>query len=464
MVASNGNVKAARFLLDKGASVNQVSKEPGAKVKNGLIALGNFTPLMMAAATGPAELVRMLLDAGADVNAKDSRGMTPLHLSMTSETQDPAIVKMLLAAGASPSAKTTAGETATDWALKFGNPAVVGQFQPVRAIQATTVSAGAAAAKPAEIRAAAEKGLSLLQKTTSTFFKEGGCASCHAQNVTTMAAGLARQRGLAVDEAAAAGHLATIKAEWSMQGESLMLRLDPPGGYDMIGSALLALAGAGYKPDFMTDAMTHNIAVQQTVSGLWHAGGIARPPMNDSDIAGTAISLRLLQLYGIEGNRAAYSRQIAKARDWLLTATPTWTQDRAMLVLGLKWAGADASAVRKGVDELIATQRVDGGWCQNPNLPSDAFATGEVLYTLAEAGLASADPVYRRGVAWLLRTQAKDGSWHVKSRSAKFQPYFQSGFPYDHDQWISQTATAWATMALALAVEPDNRKTVASVP
>jgi hypothetical protein len=31
----------------------------------------------------------------------------------------------------------------------------------------------------------------------------------------------------------------------------------------------------------------------------------------------------------------------------------------------------------------------------------------------------------------------------------KLQPYFQSGFPYDHDQWISTAATAWAVSAMA---------------
>jgi hypothetical protein len=49
----------------------------------------------------------------------------------------------------------------------------------------------------------------------------------------------------------------------------------------------------------------------------------------------------------------------------------------------------------------------------------------------------------------LLRTQREDGSWYVKSRAMKIQPYFQSGFPYDHDQWISASATAWASMALS---------------
>jgi hypothetical protein len=57
-------------------------------------------------------------------------------------------------------------------------------------------------------------------------------------------------------------------------------------------------------------------------------------------------------------------------------------------------------------------------------------------------------------VKYLLNTQAADGSWHVKSRSIWVQPYFESGFPYGHDQWISAAGTSWATMALSLAVEP----------
>ena len=62
------------------------------------------------------------------------------------------------------------------------------------------------------------------------------------------------------------------------------------------------------------------------------------------------------------------------------------------------------------------------------------------------------DPVYQKGVKFLLDTQAGDGSWYVKSRAPKFQPYFESGFPYGHDQWISSSGTAWATMALAMAL------------
>ena len=84
---------------------------------------------------------------------------------------------------------------------------------------------------------------------------------------------------------------------------------------------------------------------------------------------------------------------------------------------------------------------------------SDAYATGEALYALNTAGqMAPSHPVYAKGVKYLLNTQAADGSWHVKSRSIWVQPYFESGFPYGHDQWISAAGTSWAAMALSVTV------------
>lgn len=177
--------------------------------------------------------------------------------------------------------------------------------------------------------------------------------------------------------------------------------------------------------------------------------------MEDSDFTRTAMALRMLQIFGNQGRRVDFDRRIAKARDWLLAAKTVYAEDRDWQLLGLRWAGADAGLLRRLTRDLIAEQRPDGGWAQNAHLPSDAYATGQVLYALHEGGgVAAGDPVYRRGVAWLLGTQANDGSWYVPSRAPKFQPYFQSGFPYDHDQWISQMGTAWATLALTLAVEP----------
>ena len=126
-----------------------------------------------------------------------------------------------------------------------------------------------------------------------------------------------------------------------------------------------------------------------------------------------------------------------------------------MQLLGLDWAGASGSTLKQLAKAILAEQQADGGWRQREGLGSDAYATGESLYALAKAGgVAPWDPAYQKGVRFLLTTQrASDGSWRVESRTPKFQTFFQGGFPYVGDQWISSWATGWATMALVQAIE-----------
>ena len=123
-----------------------------------------------------------------------------------------------------------------------------------------------------------------------------------------------------------------------------------------------------------------------------------------------------------------------------------------MQLLGARWAGLNAAAIDRTAKRVRALQRADGGWAQTPYLKSDAYATATALYSLREAGAGGSDTVYERGAAYLLATQAEDGSWYVASRAPKFQPYFESGFPYGHDQWISQWATGYASLALSYSL------------
>src|SRR5207253_1505342 len=56
--AANGNLAAVKLLLAAGANVNAVSGPPNGQVKNGITQIGNFTPLLFAAATsGSAPVV-----------------------------------------------------------------------------------------------------------------------------------------------------------------------------------------------------------------------------------------------------------------------------------------------------------------------------------------------------------------------------------------------------------------------
>ena len=124
-----------------------------------------------------------------------------------------------------------------------------------------------------------------------------------------------------------------------------------------------------------------------------------------------------------------------------------------MKLVGLQCVGADEAALRRVAKTILSAQRPDGGWSQTQFLSSDAYATGQTLVVLLKTGMLKADDAaYRRAANYLLSTQHADGSWYVRSRSPKFQPFFESGFPYGHDQWISAMATGWATTAVAMGL------------
>jgi squalene cyclase len=143
---------------------------------------------------------------------------------------------------------------------------------------------------------------------------------------------------------------------------------------------------------------------------------------------------------------------VRKAREWLETARSKDTEDRVFRLLALREAMAPGATIQKAADDLLATRCDDGGWSQLDGGASDAYATGSALVALHLAGgLATDSPAYRSGLGFLVRTQRDDGSWFVASRSKPFQPYFESGFPYGKDQFISMAASSWAVTALALA-------------
>lgn len=190
----------------------------------------------------------------------------------------------------------------------------------------------------------------------------------------------------------------------------------------------------------------------QWPDGRWKVT-VNRPPLESSDLEVTALSLRALARYAPGADRAFYMQRVRTAGDWLQHEPARTNADRVFRLLGLVWAKAPQPEIDRAARELRAAQRPDGGWAQIDSRASDAYATGQALYALHEAGRVPAlDAAYTSGLRFLVDTQQADGSWHVTSRTVALQPQFDSGFPHGRDQWISAAGTAWAAIALTLAL------------
>lgn len=393
--------------------------------------------------------MKSLAANGADLAVRDAAGRTVLMLAVISDDVSLETLEVLLQRGADVNAATPAGKTALDIARQHGQTPVVDLLVKAGAKPGRESRSSEVKPKPAASpRAAVERSLPLLQQADVTFLKKAGCVSCHNNSLTAMTVAAARKAGIPVNQSVAGNQAKEIGAYIEVWRERALQGMGIPGDSNTVNWILAGLAAENYPPDLATDAMARYLKNDQMPDGRWRL--IAnRPPLGSSEIELTALAMRALQAYAPKSQRSAYEKRVWRAAEWLRTAIPQSTADRAFQLLGLHWAGNEKHTLQKAARELLTEQRPDGGWGQLPTMPSDAYATGQALVALRESGaIAVVDPVYKRGVEYLLSTQLEDGSWHVQSRSIPFQPYFESGFPHNHDQWISAAATNLAAMAL----------------
>ena len=317
-----------------------------------------------------------------------------------------------------------------------------------------SLSALWAADNPAQarIRSAAAKAVAAIQNSQKTWPSKQSCYSCHQQVLPALALREAREHGIPVDEKAAHADAAFAFGFYSNLDRAVQYtHIIDPALDD--GWGLLAANAAGLDRSLVTAVYARHIAARQEPDGHWETGDV-RPPQAYGPVTATAISLAAIQEFGHDKLKADTQARVARARAWLLAYTPRNTEERAFQIFGVCVAGEHQSVAPPLARALAATQQPDGGWNSRAGLPSDAYSTAEALWALHDAaGIPTSDPAFRRGIDYLLRTQAADGTWHVHSRlrppAPVSPPYFETGHPYAHDQFISAMAESWAVVALA---------------
>jgi N-acyl-D-amino-acid deacylase len=311
----------------------------------------------------------------------------------------------------------------------------------------------AAVQPPEAVRAAIQRSLPLLQSSADTWLQRRACSSCHHQGLGLLTVAVARERGYTIDEG-----LVKVQMERTLRPPNNWMEkavLGEISTNETIGQSLRALGvgAAGGARGLETDAIVHLLAGKQHVSGAWPSGS-HRPPHEDTAFTATASTIRTLKLFPPPNRQTEIKERIARARRWLESATPESNEDRVMQLFGLSWSGVSAKALQARANALLKQQRPDGGWSQIETRESDPYATGEALVALNQtARVKPTDPAWQRGLAYLVKSQLPDGSWHVPTRrtASPGLPYFETGYPHGKDQFISYAGAAWATMALMLS-------------
>lgn len=303
-----------------------------------------------------------------------------------------------------------------------------------------------------KIREAIEAALPLLEKSSNGSAEQRKCFTCHSQALPVMALSEARLRNFEVDTnnyerqiKHTATHLRKGKknyAEGKGQG----------GGVDTAGYALWTLEVGDYPADPIVDAVTHFLLASPGDSNYWQCSS-NRPPSESSDFTTTYLAIRALKYYSNKNQQTAAQKRYKSTLKWLLAATPKTTEDKVFHLRSLDYLNAPAESMKHFSADLLGAQQVDGGWSQLNGMESDPYATATVLVGLIRSGqIDRQQAAYANGISYLVKHQTAQGSWHVTSRSKPFQKYFETGFPHEKDQFISTSATAWATIALLLAL------------
>jgi ankyrin repeat protein len=307
------------------------------------------------------------------------------------------------------------------------------------------------------VKSAATRAIGRLQVSQKQWFSDQTCSSCHHQLLPALAYRDAREHGIPVDEKIARADVAQAFSPFTDLDRALEhAHTVDPG----IGDALTLVAGgaAGVQPSLVTAVYARLLAQRQKPDGHW-VNFDERPPQSYSVFTATALAARAIDLYSHASLKADTRRRMNNAQAWLASHNPRDTEERAFQLLGLLWTGSDSALRHDRALELLGVQESDGGWSSLPGRSSDAYSTGEALVALTDSGgVPVSDSAFRRGIEFLLRTQSADGTWHVVSRlhpPAPLSPdYFESDYPYGHDQFLSAMGASWAVMALARALGP----------
>lgn len=303
-----------------------------------------------------------------------------------------------------------------------------------------------------------ERAVAFLTDDAAKWRKERGCATCHHGTMTVWALSEARNQGFELSEDYLSEAVRWTKGRFV---PNLSKPRDPRPGWSLVSVPAIYLGVMSQNLPILSRDEIHlvssHLARHIEGDGSW----AMPPPLNGAPpIWESPETLALWAWLAWEPHAPADPQEAETARvnrekaaAWLRDASPTGTTQATMLRLLLATRmGQDQQQVQSGIDQLLQTQNTDGGWRQVPELPSDAFATGQALYALSFAGVAHERPEIGRAISFLVGTQREDGSWPMTSHN--HPGVTSTRDPIRNPVPITYFGSAWAALGLVRFVAP----------
>ena len=317
----------------------------------------------------------------------------------------------------------------------------------VAALFAGDASAQELRLESSDVGTAVDRGLAFLAQDAQAWKDEHNCVSCHHAALVVWSMREANERGYTVDEPLLA-ELTQWIAESGDGKTSLARPANAPKALNTKAVYFALALGADPEPtppaqEAMKLLLT-TVKSDQTEDGSWASWPETRPPIfGNSDESMTALATLALMPAAAAGDDSAKAAR-DKAVQWLAeTKTDDDPQSIAMRLVLWQRLGRRAEECEPLVRRIRERQNADGGWSQTPDLASDAWATGQALYSLAHAGIEANDPTLARAHAFLIQTQRDDGSWPMTSRPIKPEGQGSKSLVP-----ITGAGSAWAVLGL----------------
>jgi squalene-hopene/tetraprenyl-beta-curcumene cyclase len=327
---------------------------------------------------------------------------------------------------------------------------------PASAATGEGTRAAAPPASPDEPMAAVfspQKASQYLDAIAVAWTRERKCGTCHTNYAYMMA-----RPSLAGGDPAIAHEIRAFFEDKAAQRSST-----PPIPHSLILAGVLAIN------DAETTRRLHP-ATRQALDRMWELQGpdgaweyptsFYSPPLGDSYYGAAFAALAVGTAPDGYASTPAAREGMEKLRKYLTSHTaPSLHHQTILLWASTKTPGLLTSEQQAAtIAELRKHQRADGGWSlpslgdwkrrdgslNDPNPPSDGYATGLIVYVLRQAGVPASDASIARGAAWLKTHQRQSGRWFTFSLNTDER---REDNRYT-DHLISNVGTAYAVMAL----------------